>query len=271
MTFSTKTVDIEQIIKEKNAFLYRFLPRFILRYLKRKLHEKEINECIDLNKNKVGLAFNEACLQYVQANISCQNIERLPVSGGVIVVANHPLGGIDGMALIQAVATVRKDVQATVNDILTYLKNFDSVFVGVNKVGHASIKSLKAIEDFYASNGVSIVFPAGLVSRKQNGEIKDLEWKKSCVSKSVLYNKPILPVFIEGKNSDFFYNFALWRKRLGIKANIEMFFLPEEMFSLRNKNITLKFGELIHPDTFDKSKTYTQWAHFLKEKVYALK
>lgn len=265
-----KTIDIEKIIKHKNATLYKWLPRFVLNYLKRKLHEDRINECVWLNRNKFGYDFNDGCLQYIGANVTWTDIENLPETGGVILVANHPLGGIDGLAILHAVSQVRKDVQATVNDIITNLSNFKTVLVGVNKVGTTSIEALKAVDAFYGSSGVSFIFPAGLVSRKQNGKIEDLEWKKSFITKSILYNKPILPVYVDGKNSDFFYNFALWRKRLGIKANIEMFFLPDEMFSLKNKNIKLKFGKLIMPDAFDKSKTHLQWAQIVKEHVYDL-
>ena len=265
-----KTIDIEKILKEKNPALHRWLPKFIINYIKRKIHEDRINECVWMNRDKFGYDFNDACFKYVGANITWEGLENLPPNGGIILVANHPLGGIDGLAIIHVVTQKRRDIRSTVNDILTNLKNFGDVFVGVNKVGATSADALKAVDSFYSSNGVSMVFPAGLVSRKQNGEIKDLEWKKSFITKSILYNKPILPVYVDGKNSSFFYNFALWRKRLGIKANIEMFFLPDEMFSLKNKNIKLKFGKLIMPETFDKSKTHLQWAQEVKKIVYKL-
>jgi len=270
MEAADKTIDIEKIIKDKNPTLHKWLPRFFIKYLKRKLHEDQINECVWINRNNYGYDFNDGCLKYVGANVTWEGLENLPLTGGVIVAANHPLGGIDGMAIIHAISKRRRDVRATVNDILTNLVNFDGVLVGVNKVGVTSIEAIKAVDAFYASSGVSMVFPAGLVSRKQHGEIKDLEWKKSFVTKSIQYNKPILPLYVDGKNSNFFYNFALWRKRLGIKANIEMFFLPDEMFSLKNKNIKLKFGKLIMPETLDKRKTPQQWAQVIKEQVYSL-
>jgi putative hemolysin len=265
-----KTIDIEKIIKDKNPTLHKWLPRFVINYLKRKLYEDRINECVYINRNNFGYDFNDGCLKYIGANVTWEGIENLPETGGIILAANHPLGGLDGLAILHAVSQKRKDVRSTVNDILTNLTNFNGVLVGVNKVGVTSVEAIKAIDAFYASSGVSMVFPAGLVSRKQHGEIKDLEWKKSFVAKAIQYNKPILPLYVDGKNSDFFYNFALWRKKLGIKANIEMFFLPDEMFSLKNKNIKLKFGKLIMPETLDKSKTHQQWAHVIKEVVYNL-
>lgn len=265
-----KAIDVENIIREKNPEFLKKLPKFLLNWLKKRIREDRINECCYVNRDKFGYDFNEGCLNYVGAQVSWEGLENLPKMGGVIIAANHPLGGLDGLAIIKAVTTVRRDIRSTVNDMLTRLKNFGDVLVGVNKVGTTSVQALKAIDEFYASDGVSLVFPAGLVSRKQNGEIKDLEWKKSFVTKAIQYNKPILPVYVDGKNSSFFYNFALWRKRLGIKANIEMLFLPDEMFSLKNKNIKLKFGKPILPETLDKSKTHYQWAQEIKEKVYAL-
>lgn len=265
-----KTIDIERILKEKNPALHKWLPKFIINYIKRKIHEDRINECVWINRNKFGYDFNTGCLQYVGAKVTWEGMENLPETGGVILAANHPLGGIDGLAVIYAISQKRKDVRAIVNDILTNLTNFDGVLMGVNTVGITSADVLKTVDAFYASSGVSFIFPAGLVSRKQKGKIEDLEWKKSFITKSILYNKPILPLYVDGKNSSFFYNFALWRKHLGIKANIEMFFLPDEMFSQTNKNIHLKFGKPIMPDMFDKSKTHLQWAQVIKQKVYDL-
>lgn len=265
-----KFVDVDKIIRDKNPGLHKWLPQFVINYIKRKIHEDTINECIWLNRDKYGYEFNTACLKYLNINITCEGLDNLPKTGGVVVASNHPLGGIDGMAMIHILSQARQDVKFIVNDILTNMKNFGSVFVGVNKVGVTSAEALKNVEALYASDGVCFIFPAGLVSRKQNGEIKDLVWKKSFVTKSILYNKPILPVYIEGKNSDFFYNFALWRKRLGIKVNLEMFFLPDEMMKFSGKTIHIKFGKPMYPEDLEKPRprTHAQYAQEIKEIVY---
>jgi len=267
-----KFVDIDKIIQEKSPGVYKWLPRFIINYIKRKIHEDTINACIWDNRNKFGYEFNSACLKFLNINIVCEGLENLPKTGGIVVAANHPLGGIDGMAMIHALSQARQDVRFIVNDILTNMKNFDPIFVGVNKVGTTSADALRTVDALYASDGVCFIFPAGLVSRKQNGEIKDLVWKKSFVTKSILYNKPILPVYIEGKNSKFFYNFAMWRKRLGIKANIEMFFLPDEMMKFKNKSIKIKFGKPLYPEDLEKPRprTHSQYAQEIKEMVYKM-
>lgn len=272
MEKSEKTVDIEAIIKGKNPRLYKFLPGFLLRYIKRKLHEDEVNDCLRINGDKYGFAFNEACLKYVGATVTWEGLENIPATGGAIVAANHPLGGLDGMAIIHAVSQRRKDSRFIVNDILTNLKNFGEVFIGVNKVGTSAADTLRAVDALYESDNVAVLFPAGLVSRKQNGVIKDLVWKKSFITKAIQYNKPIIPAYIDGKNSNFFYNFAMWRKRLGIKANIEMFFLADEMMKQEGKHIRIKFGPPIYPESLEKPRprTHLQYAQEIKDLVYKM-
>jgi len=267
-----KTIDVGEIIRSKNPRLYRLLPGFVIRYIKRKIHEDEVNDALWKNRDKYGFEFNTACLDYIGATVTWSGLENIPSTGGCIIAANHPLGGLDGMALIHAVSQRRRDARFIVNDILTNMKNFSDIFIGVNKVGASAGETLRAVEALYESNGVVIIFPAGLVSRKQNGVIKDLEWKKSFITKAIQYNKPVIPVFIEGKNSNFFYNFAMWRKRLGIKANIEMFFLADEMIKQRGQHIKIKFGEPIYPEALQKPRprTHLQYAQEIKETVYKM-
>ena len=137
------------------------------------------------------------------------------------------------------------------------------------RVAPNSNSALKVVVDEYSTEKAILVFPAGLVSRKQKGKIRDLEWKKSFVSKALQYGSPIIPTYIHGQNSKFFYNFAMWRKRLGIKANIEMFFLPDEMFSQTNKDIHIQFGPPISHQLLDESKTPKQWAQVIKTYIYS--
>jgi putative hemolysin len=267
---TNKFIDVEKVIGEKNPALIKFLPRFIINYIKKKLHEDFINKGIDTYQESFEHDFNEAALNYMGAKVTWDGLEHVPKDGGVIIVANHPLGGLDGLALIKAVSNVRLDTRFLVNDILLKLVNFKRLFVGVNKVGKTPAESLKTIDATYASEHAVLVFPAGLVSRKQNGKIKDLEWKKSFVSQAIKHKRTIVPVFIDGKNSSFFYNFALWRKRLGVKANIEMFFLADEMVKQKSKTINVKFGQPFSYDVFDKRFSHVEWAQLVKEFVYLL-
>jgi len=263
-----KFIDVEKVLKEKAKTLYNILPRFTINWLKRKLHEDEINTGMTLLESYQGLEYNSEALKFLGVKVEMIGIENVPKDGGVIIASNHPLGGMDGLALIKAVGDVRSDVRFIVNDVLKNLKNYGEVFVGVNKVGGHSRTSLQVVEQLYATDVAILVFPAGLVSRKFPEGIRDLEWNKSFINKSIKYNKPIIPVFIEGKNSNFFYNFARLRKRLGIRANLEMLFLPDEMFKQKGNTIKIHFGKPIEPSLFYTTYTPQQWTNIMHDYIY---
>ena len=264
-----KFIDVAKVIGDKAPKVKRWLPGFILNWLKRKLHEEEINQAMIDLKDQFGLDFNSKAIDKLGATIVSKNPENVPKTGGIIVASNHPLGGLDGMALIKAVGEIRTDVRFFVNDVLKNLKNYDNVFVGVNKVGSTSTKSLRVMENIFLSEDAILFFPAGLVSRKQNGLIRDLEWKKSFVTQAIDHDRQIVPVFIEGENSKFFYRFANFRKRIGIKANIEMIFLPDEMFKQRGHTVKIHFGKPFESSILDNTKSHRAWASLIKKYVYS--
>lgn len=246
------------------------MPRFVLNWIRRVLHEDEINDAMTRIGHLEGIDFCKGGLNELNVKIKVKGLENIPKKGGVILASNHPLGGLDGIGFIAAVSEVRDDISFLVNDILMNFKNLSNLFIPVNKVGSNSKESLKKIEEVYASEQTIMIFPAGLVSRKQKGGIRDLEWKKSFVQKAFKYQKPIIPVYIDGKNSKFFYRLSKWRKKLGIKANLEMFFLSEEMFKQRNNTITITFGKALIPEKDLQGKNYSALAEEIKEKVYNL-
>lgn len=126
------------------------------------------------------------------------------------------------------------------------------------------------VEKGFESDNHIIMFPAGLCSRRQNGVIRDLEWKKTFIVKSAQTHRNIVPIHFEGRNSDFFYNLANLCMALGIKFNIAMLYLADEMFKNRHKKFKVTIGKPIPWQTFDKSKTPLQWAQYVKEIVYNL-
>ena len=268
-----KLIDVEKIINSKNPRLLSVLPKFVLNYIKRILHQDFVNEFIKTHGDKYNIDFANRIIEVFGATVKVTGQEYIPKNGGCIIAANHPLGGLDGIALITSIGEVRKDMKFFANDILMTIENLRGVFIPVNKHGRHSSENIAEIEKAYQSDHIIPVFPAGLVSRKQSGEIRDLAWKKSFVTKARQYHRNIIPVYIDGKNSEFFYNLSLWRKRLGIKANIEMFYLMDEMYKQKNKTITLIFGKPIPYQVFDDRKhTHTdyEWAQKVKEHVYAL-
>jgi len=267
-----KFIVIRDVIARKNPKLLKWMPGFLLRYIERIVHEDDINAVMHNIGHLQGLEFVDALInQELKIDVELKGAENIPLSGGAIFASNHPLGGLDGIAFMHALGKYRSDIRFLVNDILMNIKNLGSLFIPINKHGSQARDAMKAIDETYASDQAMLVFPAGLVSRKRkNGIIKDLEWKKSFISKAKKYKKDIIPVYIEGRNSDFFYNLARFRKNIGIGANIEMFYLADEMFAQKGKKVTIVIGKPIPYTYFDKTKTEQEWAEKVKEIVYAM-
>jgi 1-acyl-sn-glycerol-3-phosphate acyltransferase len=269
-----KFVDIDNIVAEKAKSVPGFLRKMIASYLKRIAHQDEVNDALFRYKDRYEGDFADAAFEEFSPNLEVVGLENVPTSGGCIIAANHPLGGLDGIVMMHVIGGqkkgIRKDIRFIVNDLLMHLKNFGSYFIPVNKLGKNPAEYLQKIEEIYASDDCILIFPAGLCSRKQEEGIMDLEWKKSFISKAVKHKKDIVPCFIEGRNSSFFYNLAKIRAKLGIKFNIEMMYLADEMYQQRGKKIKFVFGKPIPWQTFDRSKNPTKWAEEVKAHVYAL-
>lgn len=244
------------------------MPGFVLSYIKRIVHESDINTIMAKHGHLQGLDFVDALIGEFGVQISLHGAENIPLDRPVIFASNHPLGGLDGIVLMHVLGKYRRDLKFLVNDILLNIPNFEGVFVPVNKHGGHGKAGVELIESTYASDEAVLIFPAGLVSRKQEEGIKDLEWKKSFINKAKKYKKDVVPVYMDGKNSGFFYGLADYRKKLGIKANVEMFYLADEMFGQRNKKISVHIGKPISYQYFDDSKSDRYWAEEVKKKVY---
>src|SRR6056297_987597 len=267
---SAGKIDVREVFRKKNPKLARLMPGFVLRYLKRIIHEDEINEAMPKLRHLEGLEFVQAGLDHFGINIRSYGKEHIPLEGRFIFVANHPLGGLDGLVFGKEVGEIFPNVKFIVNDILLNIKNLDPIFVPVNKHGKQSTGYVRKIEETYRSDAQVLNFPAGLCSRKINGQIVDLEWHKSFINKAKKHQRDIIPVYISGRNSNFFYNLARIRAFLGIKANIEMLYLPNEMFKQREKNIDIIFGKPIDYRVLDKRFTPREWAQKIKNHVYKL-
>lgn len=265
-----KFIDLEKVIAGKSPRLLKALPRFIIRYLKRIIHQDEMNEFLALKGHKQGVELIDEALRFMEVTYTVEGIENIDLNGRYLFASNHPLGGLDGMILIHLLGQKYPDVKFPVNDLLMYVKQLHSVFIPVNKHGAQSSQNARMIEDAYASSTQILYFPAGLCSRKQKGEIKDLEWKKSFITKAVKHKRDIVPVYFSGRNSNFFYNLSRIRGFLGIKANIEMLYLVDEMFKQKGKGITVKFGKPIPYNNFNGLKTPKEWASWVKERVYEM-
>ncbi len=264
-------IDVEGVLKEKNPQLAKRIPRFLIRYLKRIVHQEEINAFLQKNKELYGLSFINEVIKYMELKIVVNGFENIPDNGRFVFAANHPLGGLESIVLMKIVSSKYDDFTFVVNDILMSIKPLASLFVPINKHGSQSREALSLINEVYRSDRQILYFPAGLVSRKIKGKIVDLKWQKSFVVKSVEYKRDIIPVYIDGRNSEFFYRLAKLRKFFKIKANIEMLYLVDEMMKHKGKTITISFGEPISYSYFDKSKSPDKWAAYLHNLTYSLK
>ncbi len=271
VTMKEKFVDIEKIIKSKNPKLLKILPKFIVNYLKRIAHQDDINDILNDFKDIYDYEFCAALIKRLNIKVTVTGQENIPTEGGFIFASNHPLGGIDAMALVTVIEPYRKDVKFIVNDILLNLKNLKGLFVGVNKHGGNTKNSLKMIDELFASDQAIFVFPAGLVSRRKKGVIADLEWKKTFITRAKKHNKDIIPVYVGGSLSNFFYRLSNLRTSLGIRANLEMLYLSDESFKQRDKTLDIIFGKPISSAFFDNSKSDRELSKWMEDKVHTMK
>lgn len=269
-TISERTINIEEVIRQQAPAVYKKMPRFLFPILRKVLHEKEINYFLYKERDKVGVDFATAILEDFGCKVEVRGLENIAENGRYLFCANHPLGGLDGMALISRIGQVRKEILFPVNSMLLALPPLQPVFLPISKLQKNTGNS-RGLEAAFAGDADLLYFPAGLCSRKQKrGLIADMEWKKTFVTQARKTKRDLVPVYVDGKNSNFFYNLAKFRTRIGLKANIEQIFLVNEMFKLRNQKICLILGRPIPFQVLDNRHSDTEWAALIKEHVYRL-
>ena len=264
-------IDLKETIASKNRNLAKAIPGFVMRYLKRTIHEDEINRVLYDYADKFGTDFVRAILKDFNVTYTAHYTDRVPKGGRYIFASNHPLGGFDGVVMADLIAKYWGEPRLLVNDLLLFIKNYDPLFLPINKHGAHSRHAIKVIDEAFKTDHPILDFPFGLVSRKVKGKIEDLEWKRTFVNRARKYERDIVPVFFDGHNSKRFYRVAQWRKRLGIKANIEMFYLPDEVFKQRDRHFDVYFGEPVSYKSLTKEKSADEWAAEIKKTAYSLK
>jgi len=263
-------IDVAEMLKQKMPNTR--VPKFAINYLRRIVHEEKFNRFFSQNPDLKNLKFIEAAFKYLEVTTVIEGIENLPPKGGhYIFASNHPLGGLDGVATGYLLGKEYDEkVRFFSNDLMMHLHPMREMFVPVNKTGVQSKDHAEQMQALYESDNHLLTYPAGICSRKVNGKICDLEWKKNFISKAVQYERDVVPIYFEGRNSNFFYNLANLRKFLHVKVNIEMLYLVDEMFKQKGKTFTIRIGKPIPWETFDKSKTQTEWAAWVKNIVYKM-
>lgn len=248
----------------------RMIPGFVYGILRRALEMDYTNEILQIHGHKKNYEFAQACIDMFNVSMDIQGEENLPDKEKNIFVSNHPLGGFDGVLILGVLARHYKNIKVLVNDILMNMRNMDGVFVPINKHGAQPMENVRRIDSVYSSNDEVMTFPAGLLSRRRKGVIEDMVWHKSFITKSIKYKRDVIPMHITGRCRNYFYNLSNLRKFLGIKANIEMFFIPKETFQHRNKHYHLSVGKPIPWEVFDKRYKPIEWAEKVKRHCYSL-
>ncbi|MFI3294525.1 MAG: acyltransferase [Rikenellaceae bacterium] len=261
-------IDLTKIIKSKNPRLAKWLPRFAIRAFERLICLKRINYIIENYGDLPPLEFIEQTLRYIEVDYTLHGEELIDPQQRYIFASNHPLGGVDGMILSLLLSRFAPyGFKFVVNDILTNITPVAPIMVPVNKHGRQSGDYVRAHREMYFGRGQVFTFPAGLCSRLIDSRVQDTPWRNTFVQKARESDRQVVPVHVSALNSRSFYRWALWRKRLGIKANIEMILLPREMFAQRGKHIDVYLGE---PLTIDDSMTTAQWVSTIRERSYSL-
>jgi len=267
------TIDIDKILRGKMGPKSKYVPSFLVSWLKRVAHQDQVNAFLWENRDKVGTPWLEECVRYLDMTLIVEGKENLPDPNDgrlYTFVSNHPLGGEDGVALGAIIGRhYDSRFRYLVNDLLMNLPGLAPLCIPINKTGSQARNFPAMVEAGFQSDNHILMFPAGLCSRKKNGVVRDLPWKKTFISKSVQYKRDVVPIHFSGHNSPFFYRLANFSDRF-LPFNLAMMFLVDEMYKNVHKTFTVTVGKPIPWQTFDRSKTPMEWAKIVQDRVYAL-
>ena len=267
------SINITEVVRSRLGDRSRFVPRFALRYLERLICQDKLNNLLKVNFPKRDSDFCDGVLSELGVTLKVRGEENLPADSRIIIASNHPLGGLDGISMISFVSRhYGKTALFVVNDLLMAVEPLRDCFIPVNKLGAQSRKSAQSLDKALSGDSPVVIYPSGLCSRLQpDGSIADLAWNKMFINKAIDSHRDIVPVFFDGRNSRSFYRTALWRKRLGIRFNLEMALLPREVFRSAGRTFTLTIGKPIRWQELEGGSGAAREALRLREIVYNLK
>ena len=268
-----KTIDIDRILKDKMGEKAKWIPKALVSWLKHIAHQDQVNAFLWESRDKKGTAWLEECVKYLQMTLKVEGMENLPDKNCgrlYTIVSNHPLGGVDGVALGSIIGRhFDSHFRYLVNDLLMNLPGLAPLCIPINKTGKQSRDFPAMVKAGFESDNHILMYPAGICSRKHDGIIRDIPWSKTFISKSVEYQRDVIPIHFSGQNSNFFYRLANFSDRF-LPFNLAMLFLVDEMYKNVGKTFEVKIGKPIPWQTFDKSKTPKEWAQYVQDKVYEL-
>ena len=263
-------IDIGAVLRQKAPRLARWIPRPVVNWLRRTIHESEINHILEHYWSLPPQEFIRACFREWQVTYSIEGLDKLAPGGRYLFASNHPFGGMDGMMLADKLIDRFGDARVVVNDLLMYLEPLRPLWIPVNKHGSQCGEYLRRFDEAFASDCPILTFPAGLCSRRRQGVVSDLPWRSNFVKRAAASGRRIVPVFVEGELSDFFYRLSNFRTKIGIRFNIEMLYLPDEMFSQKGKHFRILVGEPVSTDELVECGSWQQRADYVREKAYSL-
>ena len=271
---SEKTIDIRNVLADKMGSKARMVPSFAVKWLEKIIHQDEVNAFLWESRGKTGVEWLEECVKFLDMTLELEGEENIPSADDgryYTFVSNHPLGGQDGVALGALIGRhYGNNFKYLVNDLLMNLPGLAPLCIPINKTGSQSRNFPAMVNAGFSGDNHIIMFPAGLCSRKTNGVIHDLPWKKTFISKSVQTKRDVVPIHFSGHNSERFYRVANICKALRLKVNVAMLFLVDEMFRNKHKTFKVSFGKPIPWQTFDKTRTPAQWAQYVQDIVYKM-
>ena len=265
-------IDVGSLLRQRLPRLYGWLPRVAVRWVERTIHQDELNELLRAVGNRTGVAAADAALSHMGIKLNVSGLEHLPKGRRLALVSNHPLGGLDGLALISIMGHYfgPDSIRFMVNDLLMAVEPLRCLFLPVNKYGRQSRTDAGMIENEWAGGRQMLTFPAGLCSRmRPDGSIHDLPWRKSFVTHAVASHRDVVPIYFNARNSGFFYRLAKFRERIGLKFNVEMIYLPSEMLKLRGATLNISIGKPVAWSSLDAAHP-AQEAQRLCDMAYAL-
>ena len=238
-------IDIQKEIEKKFPKIREkenFLKKSLFKIAKKIVHEDSINQFLSQNSHLKGIEFVDAVLDYFDFDytVSSSDLQNIPTSGKVVIIANHPLGGLDALCLLRLISQVRQDVKIVANDFLAGFEALNSLLIPIDNYKLRQSKNdIKKIYEALNNEEAVIIFPAGEVSRASTKGIKDPSWNKGFLNFAQNTNAPILPIFLDAKNSKTFYTISLLNK------TFSTLLLSHEMFKKKSKRINIKIGQII--------------------------
>lgn len=265
-------ISLEAVIEQQYPGLQQRKPligKTLLQFLRYICHESEFKQFAQTYPHVEGFDFVEQVLDYFDFTFRLKDNQRvrIPAQGRVVIIANHPIGSLDGLALLKMVGEIRRDVKAVANEILYALEPLRSLLLPVDNMGRRSGKEqLRAIRNHLNNEGAIIIFPAGEVSRVGPKGIRDGRWSNGFLRFANATNSPILPVFVDGRNSVFFYALSLLVKP------ISTLWLIREMFKQAKNHVDINVGQIITPEQYQGLDiTPKAQAKLFKNHVYRLR